>query len=95
VFILGLCFVILPPARPADQAATGKNPVSYDVYDSRRSIQGTQLSRDGTWLVYSPVPQDEFFNHFLRGTPRPDWMENGVPYLERGKRDIDSLFKKK
>ncbi|MDW7759985.1 MAG: prolyl oligopeptidase family serine peptidase [Acidobacteriota bacterium] len=42
------------------------------------------------WTVH----QDEFFDHFLLGTPRPEWMENGVPYLERGKRDINALFKK-
>ncbi len=43
------------------------------------------------WTVHL----DEFFDHFLKGAPRPEWMEKGVPYLERGKRDIDSLFKKK
>jgi hypothetical protein len=95
VFILSLCFVILPPARPAGQAAAAKKPVTYDISDSWRSIQGTQLSRDGTWLVCSLVHQDEFFDHFLKGAPRPDWMESGVPCLERGRRDIHSLFKKK
>ncbi|MCX6574368.1 MAG: prolyl oligopeptidase family serine peptidase, partial [Candidatus Aminicenantes bacterium] len=41
------------------------------------------------WTVYL----DEFFDHFLLGKPRPEWMEKGVPYLERGKRDIDALYK--
>jgi len=41
---------------------------------------------------YWTVHQDEFFDHFLLGKPKPDWMEKGVPYLERGKRDIDALF---
>jgi dipeptidyl aminopeptidase/acylaminoacyl peptidase len=41
------------------------------------------------WTVH----QDEFFDHFLLGKPRPEWMEKGVPYLERGKRDIDALYK--
>jgi dipeptidyl aminopeptidase/acylaminoacyl peptidase len=27
----------------------------------------------------------EFFNHFLKGAPAPDWMEKGIPYLEREK----------
>lgn len=40
------------------------------------------------WTIH----QDEFFDHFLMGAPRPDWMENGVPYLERGRRDIGALF---
>ncbi len=42
---------------------------------------------------YWTVHLDEFFDHYLLGKPRPDWMEKGVPYLERGKRDIDALYK--
>ena len=38
--------------------AAGKRPISHDVYDGWRSIQGTQLSRDGQWLVYALVAQD-------------------------------------
>jgi dipeptidyl aminopeptidase/acylaminoacyl peptidase len=41
------------------------------------------------WTVH----QDEFFDHFLLGKPEPEWMAKGVPYLERGKRDIDALYK--
>jgi acetyl esterase/lipase len=41
---------------------------------------------------YWTVHLDEFFDHFLLGKPRPEWMDKGVPYLERGKRDIDALF---
>lgn len=51
-------FILLSMTLPAGQAAAAKKPVTYDIYDSWRSIQGTQLSRDGTWLVYSLVPQD-------------------------------------
>lgn len=43
------------------------------------------------WTVH----QDEFFDHFLKGAPKPDWMEHGVPYLERGTRDVSDMFKKK
>jgi dipeptidyl aminopeptidase/acylaminoacyl peptidase len=42
------------------------------------------------WTVY----MDEFFDHYLLGKPRPEWMEKGVPYLERGKRDVNALYKK-
>jgi len=41
------------------------------------------------------VHQDEFFDHFLLGKPTPQWMEKGVPYLERGRRDVSDLFKPK
>jgi dipeptidyl aminopeptidase/acylaminoacyl peptidase len=40
------------------------------------------------WTVH----QDEFFDHFLLGEPKPEWMEKGVPYLERGKRDVTPLY---
>jgi dipeptidyl aminopeptidase/acylaminoacyl peptidase len=27
----------------------------------------------------------EFFDHFLKGAPTPDWMEKGIPFLQKGK----------
>jgi hypothetical protein len=27
----------------------------------------------------------QFFDHFLKGAPAPEWMERGIPYLEREK----------
>src|SRR5215213_10271845 len=27
----------------------------------------------------------EFFDHFLKGAPTPEWMEKGIPYLQREK----------
>ncbi|PYR62204.1 MAG: hypothetical protein DMF85_00325 [Acidobacteria bacterium] len=44
---------------------------------------------------YWTVHLDEFFDHFLLGKPRSAWMDKGVPYLERGTRDVTPLFKKK
>ncbi len=29
------------------------------------------------------VRMQQFFDHFLKGAPLPEWMEKGVPYLER------------
>ena len=29
------------------------------------------------------VRLQQFFDHFLKGAPRPDWMDKGIPYLER------------
>jgi dienelactone hydrolase len=43
------------------------------------------------WTVH----QDEFFDHYLLGRPKPEWMEKGVSYLERGRRDVTDLFKPK
>jgi dipeptidyl aminopeptidase/acylaminoacyl peptidase len=42
------------------------------------------------WTVH----QDEFFDHYLLGKPKPEWMEKGVPYSERGTRDVSGMFKK-
>jgi dipeptidyl aminopeptidase/acylaminoacyl peptidase len=41
------------------------------------------------WTVHMA----EFFDHHLLGASRPEWMEQGVPYLERGKRDLTTFFK--
>jgi dipeptidyl aminopeptidase/acylaminoacyl peptidase len=41
------------------------------------------------WTVF----QDEFFDHYLLGKPRPEWMDKPTPFLERGKRDVKSLYK--
>lgn len=30
----------------------------------------------------------QFFDHFLKGAPRPDWMTHGVPYLERDEEQL-------
>ncbi len=27
----------------------------------------------------------QFFDHFLKGAPEPEWMVKGIPYLERDK----------
>lgn len=40
------------------------------------------------------VHMAEYFDHFLKGTARPEWMEKGVPYLERGTRDLTPFYGK-
>jgi dipeptidyl aminopeptidase/acylaminoacyl peptidase len=42
------------------------------------------------WTVH----MDEFFDHYLLGKPRPSWMDKGVPFLERGTRDVSGMFKR-
>jgi hypothetical protein len=29
------------------------------------------------------VRLQQYFDHFLKGAPRPEWMEKGIPFLER------------
>ncbi len=33
----------------------------------------------------------QYFDHYLKGAPAPDWMEKGVPYLEREKTELSRL----
>jgi dipeptidyl aminopeptidase/acylaminoacyl peptidase len=50
--------------------------------------------RDRDNQKYWTVHLDEFFDHFLLGRPSPAWMDTGVPFLEKGTRDVSPLFKK-
>src|SRR5258706_14961174 len=43
---------------PAYAQPSVKKPITHDVYDSWKSIQGTKLSGDGLWLAYALTPQD-------------------------------------
>jgi len=43
------------------------------------------------WTVH----MDEYFDYYLLGKPRPLWMDKGVPFLEKGMRDVSPLFKRK
>jgi dipeptidyl aminopeptidase/acylaminoacyl peptidase len=40
------------------------------------------LRRRADQMDYT-VRMQQFFDHFLKGSPAPEWMEKGVPYLER------------
>ncbi|WP_431263916.1 prolyl oligopeptidase family serine peptidase [Roseateles chitinivorans] len=44
-------------------------------------------------MKHYTVHMAEFFDHYLLGSPRPTWMDQPVPYLERGKRDVMGQFK--
>jgi hypothetical protein len=30
----------------------------------------------------------DWFNHYLKGEPAPEWIRNGVPFLDKDKRII-------
>ncbi len=54
----GATFVLVLSALSLDvRGQAGKRPLTYDVYDSWKSIQGTTLSRDGQWLAYAVTAQ--------------------------------------
>src|SRR5215217_6880690 len=49
------------PSHVEGQTASvaAKKPLTYDVMDYWRSIQGTRLSDDGQWLAYATTSQGE------------------------------------
>ncbi|OWQ86844.1 hypothetical protein CDN99_19215 [Roseateles aquatilis] len=49
--------------------------------------------RDRENTKHYTVHMAEFFDHYLLGSARPAWMDQPVPYLERGKRDVMGQFK--
>ena len=49
--------------------------------------------RDRDNIKHFTVHMSEFFDHYLLGKARPEWMDKPVPYLERGKRDVMGMFK--
>ena len=66
----------------------GKEAYMFNYNGEKHGLR--QRENQKHWTVH----QDEFFDHFLLGKPKPEWMEKGVPYLERGKRDVAPLYKK-
>ncbi len=37
------------------------------------------------------IRMQQYFDHFLKGAPAPDWMTKGVPYLERDKTELSKM----
>jgi dipeptidyl aminopeptidase/acylaminoacyl peptidase len=56
---------------------------SFDGED--HNLRGREQQK--YWTVYL----DEWFDYWLKGAPRPSWM-NGVDYLHRGERNVDALY---
>src|SRR5689334_17014115 len=51
---------VVPSAVERQAPASAKRPLTYDVVDSWKSIQGTRLSDDGQWLAYATsAPGDD------------------------------------
>ena len=57
--VAGVLLAVSAYGWPVSAQSPTKRPVSYDVYDSWRSIGGTRLSDDGQWLAYALTSQGE------------------------------------
>jgi hypothetical protein len=67
-------------------------PIAAYMFTYNGELHGVR-SRDN--MKHFTVPMDECFDHYLLGKPRPEWMDKGVSFLDRGKRDASWMFKKK
>jgi dipeptidyl aminopeptidase/acylaminoacyl peptidase len=67
----------------------GKEAYMFTYNGERHSLRNRDNQKH--WTVH----MDEFFDHYLLGRPRPEWMDRGVTYLDRGKRDVAPMFRKK
>jgi dipeptidyl aminopeptidase/acylaminoacyl peptidase len=66
----------------------GKEAYMFTYNGEKHGLR--QRDNQKHWTVHLA----EYFDYFLKDAPKPDWMEHGVPYLEKGKRDVTPLFKK-
>lgn len=57
----------------------GKEVYMFNYNGEYHGLRKRQNQKDYSRRMF------EFFNHFLKGAPAPDWMEKGIPYLEREK----------
>jgi dipeptidyl aminopeptidase/acylaminoacyl peptidase len=57
----------------------GKEVYLFNYNGEYHGLRKRQNQKDYTRRM------QEFFDHFLKGAPKPEWMEKGIPYLEREK----------
>ena len=63
----------------------GKTAYLFSFDGEDHNLKGREQQK--WWTVHL----DEWFDYWLKGAPRPAWM-NGVPYLHRGERDVHPLY---
>jgi dipeptidyl aminopeptidase/acylaminoacyl peptidase len=66
----------------------GKEAYMFNYNGEKHGLRERENQKH--WTIH----QDEFFDHYLKGAPLPEWMAKGVPYLERGRRDVSPLFRR-
>jgi hypothetical protein len=55
----------------------GKEAYLFDYNGEPHHILKRPNQKDYT------VRLQQFFDHFLKGAPEPEWMQKGIPYIER------------
>ena len=64
----------------------GKEAYMFNYNGEEHGLRNRENQKH--WTVH----MDEFFDYHLKGGPLPEWMAKGVPYIERGKRDLRPLY---
>ena len=57
----------------------GKEAYMFNYNGEKHGLRKRMNQKDYTRRL------QEFFDHFLKGAPKPEWMEKGIPYLQREK----------
>ena len=55
----------------------GKEVYLFDYNGEPHGLRKRSAQKDYT------VRMQQYFDHYLKGTPAPEWMEKGIPYIER------------
>jgi dipeptidyl aminopeptidase/acylaminoacyl peptidase len=55
----------------------GKEAYLFNYNGEKHGLRKRHNQKDFT------VRMQQFFDHFLKGAPKPEWMEKGIPYNER------------
>ena len=66
----------------------GKEAYMFTYNGEKHGLR--QRENQKHWTVHLA----EYFDYFFKDAPKPEWMEKGVPYLEKGKRDVSVFYKK-
>jgi dipeptidyl aminopeptidase/acylaminoacyl peptidase len=65
----------------------GKEVYLFDYNGEPHGLRKRPNQKDYT------IRLQQYFDHYLKGAPAPDWMEKGVPYLERERTELSNLGK--
>ena len=63
----------------------GKEVYLFNYNGQPHGLQNRPDQKDYT------IRMQQYFDHYLKGAPAPDWMTKGVPYLERDKTELQAL----
>ena len=63
----------------------GKEVYLFDYNGEPHGLRKRPNQKDYT------IRLQQYFDHYLKGAPAPDWMEKGVPYIERDRTELSRL----